>query len=573
MGVNPRQIGDEHVKLVHQALLLFLSNQSIENYPNTVIETVLYITKLYPNINTATSKFDSKHPDQEKDLTLNLENQNTVTINLFVIKKNARIQPKNPGAKSFFTKYFLSESLQEMFNEEFERDYLEFLKGIVAFKIGTHYLSDKRELKHKVSFYYPRFTNEINPFRDYFLYSLRETCFTLLKDFFNNKNEGFFHAYNAFFMTEDVNIITRYGTKIDDVSVEEFNPGMPNFNDIQIYKVGKNTVGIKYGQVALTLRFKFESGPTSSIKLAACYDIFPDESEKAKQNENTIQKMDDLIASHLYIETSNSSNAIGKCHEAISYYYFLKDNTDISQVEPNECVELLNKYYASVKPAILEKLYRSTSTIVPVVMRKLDEKYSTYTIESVELVPESYISDKLDTGDLQLVLRVNNDYVVENISLKAISKKGGKITTKNPGIGTILGPTYFNIGNLDQVINEVKSKFQIGEFTHKESLEVLAEELGLQLKGASQQQLKQGIENLLGKAMMAVTFYDENESYCKEHSKINSTITVHVQKPTAIQNTLAWCDEKEAINLRVKFSKGQSHGWSSVKLTSEYQLK
>ena len=59
----------------------------------------------------------------------------------------------------------------------------------------------------------------------------------------------------------------------------------------------------------------------------------------------------------------------------------------------------------------------------------------------------------------------------------------------------------------------------------------------------------------------------------EEHSKIDSVITVHVKKPSPIQNTLAWNYDLETINLRVKFSRGQEHGWSSIKLASEYQLK
>ncbi|MBL5866745.1 hypothetical protein [Heyndrickxia sporothermodurans] len=203
----------------------------------------------------------------------------------------------------------------------------------------------------------------------------------------------------------------------------------------------------------------------------------------------------------------------------------------------------------------------------------MHQKYSTFQIKSIELVPESYINDRLDTGDLQLILIVNKEYIVESISLKALAKKNSKITTKNPGIGTILGPTYFNIGSMESVVNEVKSKFQIGELNHKESLEVIAADLGLKLKDATQVQLKRGVENLLGKAMMAVTCYEENISICKEHSKIDGNITVYIKTPTAIQNTLAWHNNLEAINLRVKFSRGQSHGWSTIKLTSEYQLR
>ncbi|MBL5866570.1 hypothetical protein [Heyndrickxia sporothermodurans] len=357
MKKNPRLIGDEHVKNVYQALLQYIKNEPIDYYPKTVTKTVLYITNLYPYIESVQSKFNTNNPDKEKDLTLYLDNNQIISVNLFLVRKGGRIQPKNPGAKSFFSKYFLSESLQLMFNRLFEVKYQNFLSKLVELKLGEHYVKDIKELKKLVSGYFPKFTDEINPYRDIFLYNLRELCFSLLKDFYNDKNEGFFHAYNVFFMTEDVNIVTSYGKTQNDVNVEQFNPGTPQFSDIQIYKSGKNTVGIKYGEVALTLRFKFESSPTSSIKLAASYDKFLDESEKEKINFDTIKKMQYLLNTHQYSQNSNSSNAIGKCHEAITYFYFLKEFPNVSQVEPDECVQLMGKYYSLVKPEVLEKLY------------------------------------------------------------------------------------------------------------------------------------------------------------------------------------------------------------------------
>lgn len=573
MKKNPRKIGDEHVKSVYQALLLHLRKKPITEYPETITQTVEFIIKLFPRITSVSSKFDHKNPDLNKDLTLTLESNQKVNINLFLIKKGGRIQPKNPGAKSFFIKYFLSEELQVMFNKSFEDEYLNFLIKLVDTKIGVHYLRDRKELRKIVSELFPRFTKEIEPIKNNFLYSLREVCFKLLKDFYNNKHRGFFNAYNVFFMTEDVNIITSYGRKDNDVCVEQFNPGRPNFNDIHLYKTGKYTVGIRYGEIALTLRFKFESSPVSSVKLATSYERFSIESEKELINKRTLQKMQELLQNHNYTQTSNSSNAIGKCHEAITYYYFLKEYPKISQVEPFECVELLKGYYSLVKPTTLQRIYNVTSTLIPVIRESLNKKYDTYYLDSIELIPDSYIQDRLETGDLQLILKVKEGYAVEKISLKAIAKKSSKITTKNPGIGTILGPTYFNIGSLESVVNEVKTRFQIGEISHKESLEIISEELGLRLSRADQEKLKKGIENLLGKAMMAITVYNDNINICMEHSSIEGLVNVYIKKPTAIQNTLAWSNDKEAINLRVKFSKRQIYGWSSIKLTSEYQIK
>src|SRR4051812_20469889 len=108
MGKNQRIIGDEHVKNVYQALKHFIKGQSIEHCIESAKQTAYYIINLYPNIKSVSSKFDTEVPDMNNDLILYVNNDR-ITINLFYIKKGSRIQPKNPGAKSFFAKYFLSE--------------------------------------------------------------------------------------------------------------------------------------------------------------------------------------------------------------------------------------------------------------------------------------------------------------------------------------------------------------------------------------------------------------------------------------------------------------------------------
>lgn len=573
MVVNPRLIGDKHVKLVYEALELSIQNQSIDQYPLTVSKTVEHITKLYTDIKDVSSKFDSPMPDQEKDLTLYLNNGDIITINLFRIKKGARIQQKNIGAQSFFSKYFLSPDLQDLFNIEFEKRYLEFLEDLVTFKIGDeHSIKSKKDYKKIISSHFPDFSTLISKeARDTLLYKLREACFEVLKNSYNLKSKGLQHAFGLLLMSDDITLITKYGVKKDDVSVEKLDLVNPDFNDIQLYKVGKSTVGIRFGEISLTLRFKFESAPISSIKLAISYGLFPPEVVKDKKNHLTKGKLINIISSHTQSVKKNDINAIGKCHEAISYYYFLKEFRDIRQAEENECVELLNRYYFLIKPETLKELFSSTATIIPAIKDTLNKRYTTYEIEEIELVPDSYLINKLDTGDIKLLLRVNGNYIIEKISLKAVSKKGSKVTTKNPGVGTILGYDYFNIGSLQKVSDEVKPKFKAKQLNRRQSLEVITKELGLQLMSATQEQLKQGVENLLGEALMVVTIYKGNVSYCKEHSKINSEIIVSLQDPSTIQNTLHWNQNSEELSLRAKFSKGKSHGWSSIKFTSEYK--
>lgn len=574
MEQNPRVIGDKHVKQVYEALSLSLQNHAYHQFPLTVIKTVEFIMDLYPGIKVVSSKFDSPTPDQEKDLTLHLKNGQVIPVNLFQIKKGARIQQKNIGALSFLTKYFLSPDLQELFNKEYNKSYFKFLNNLVTFNLGEeHSLTEIKELRKYVCANFPDFSTSIsNEARGTFLYSLRETCFNLLRDSYNQRSKGLHHAFELLLMSNEITIITKYGgANKKDVSVEKLDLGNPDFNDIQLYKTGKHTVGIRFGEISFTLRFKFESAPKSSIKLAVSYGVFPPREVKERLNDITKNKIVNLITNHKQSVEKNNINAIGKCHEAISYYYFLKEYEDIKQAEEHECVKLLSRYYELIQPETLAEIFSSTATIIPVIKDFLDKKYTTYEIEEIELVPDSYLINKLDTGDIKLLLRVNGSYEIEKISLKAIAKKGSKVTTKNPGVGTILGEDYFNIGSLQSINDEVKSKFESKQLNHRKSLEAISNELGLQLLSGTQEQLKKGIESLLGDALMVVTFYKENVSIVKEHSKIDSEIVVLAQKPTAIQNTFRWNNNSEELSLRAKFSKSQSYGWSTIKFTSEYK--
>src|SRR5690606_18954349 len=132
--------------------------ECIQGFSDTVYETVKFLHSRFPRIRSVVSKFESENPDKEKDLKLYLDKGEPISINLFLIKKGARIQPKNPGAKSFLTKYFISRELQDIFNQKYDEYYLEFLKDLLSHNKGTHYLSDRRELKKLIDIYYPKFT-------------------------------------------------------------------------------------------------------------------------------------------------------------------------------------------------------------------------------------------------------------------------------------------------------------------------------------------------------------------------------------------------------------------------------
>lgn len=565
-------IGKKHVLDVSYALKRAILNKTIDDYNNTVIETVKYILNLYPEIQSVKCKLDMPNSDEHPDLTLRLKNKTEVKIELFLIRGTAAIQPKNLGAKSFFKKYFKSKDLQIYFNDFLNNSYKEFLSNVVATKEKPELYDTIPILRNKVSYYYPRFTDEINPYRTSFLFELREYCFELLKNEYNGGALGIAEAFNELMLTDTVNIITRYTKGNKRLSVERWEANVNLCEEIQIYKKGNDTVGIRLGTEALTLRFKFESAPNSSIKLATSYETFPEKNKIIEENLVSVSEFERIINEHKQQKTKNKSNAIGKCNEAMIYYRILKTNLRINQVDEQSFVEMLNKYAPKITQKDLLDIKLSSKITISKVYAYLQNKYNNFNIDSIQLVGDSYIQNRLDTSDLQLILKVDKKYIVESFSLKAIAKWNSKITTKNPGIGQILGPKYFDIGSISLVVKKVKDRYKNNELNHQESLEIVSEELGKKLVEAPQDKLKKGIISLLGNSTVVLTIYTQNESVILDFDTIKDKIRVLSKTPSPIQTTLLWNRDKEELTLRVKFSANQSKGWSSLKLACDYKV-
>jgi hypothetical protein len=189
------------------------------------------------------------------------------------------------------------------------------------------------------------------------------------------------------------------------------------------------------------------------------------------------------------------------------------------------------------------------------------------------LVSDSYLINRLDSSDLKLILKVDNSIIEEAFSLKATAKRTTKITSKNPGIGQILGPQYFDLGeSLTPVVKEIKEQFLLNKFDHRESLNEISKKLAEKLGQANQTSIKKGLQALIGSITMVITFYKQNDCVVLVHEKISSPIDVCSAYPSPSQTTLFWNEKKEELALRVKFSAGQSKGWSSIKLACEYKV-
>lgn len=152
------------------------------------------------------------------------------------------------------------------------------------------------------------------------------------------------------------------------------------------------------------------------------------------------------------------------------------------------------------------------------------------------------------------------------------------MTLKNPGIGTILGANFFNVRRedteeLNKTVALVKEKFSQSQFSHIECMENVSQKLGEFLQNASQEQLRQGIESILGIPLVITSVYNETKAYTHERQPVLGEVKVNTQSPSAIQTTLTWENGKSELSLRVKFSKGHAHGWSSLKLAVEQKIQ
>lgn len=564
--------GELHVKRVFVALVDALNGLEINHYDNATVQTVKFIMNRYSDIEYVKMKYDFKNPDFESDLLVTLKSGEVLKINLFITDGSGKIQPKNPGANSFLTKYFNLPELQERFNEYRELEYKKFLTQVILTKENVALYDNTTQLKRRVNELYPKFNEEINPLRKEFLFNLREYLFDLLNTQKSSLEKYIEDAFENLLLLNDINIQTSNANS-ENVIVKQIESDVNFEEPIELYRKGNDSVGLRKGQRALTLRFKFESAPSKSIKLATSYDIFPEQASIQSINLKSLTKFKRTTLVTYGKVKKDSPNAIGKCNEALIYSAVLEKFPHIYQTDDTEYIKMYTQYAPQVKEEIRNYLVQSAITGAEAIENYLNSKFEDYKIESMQLVPNSYVEDKLDTADLKITIKYNEKLVDVPFSLKATKKRGNTITAKNPGIGTILGPLYFDCGSTTDVVEVTKSAFLAGQFTREDSLTNVSNYIGEKLLNASQQQLLKGLQALLGNITTIITFYMQQESEFYERHQIEGDIKVLKSTPTAYNTKLTWNKDKEDLTLRVKFSGGQDRGWTSLKLAAGYVVK
>jgi hypothetical protein len=572
--IKPRLIGDAHLQGVANALVDYCNNNTQPDSSTLSGATAKYVIEKYPDIRSAQSKLEMKNCDLHHDLTIILANGGVVSINLYKVKDKRRIQPKNLGAKSFLANYFQSQELQDDFNNMFEKAYREYLLCIAQELSGKSFADiETKEIKTYIRRKCKTFTAKTEPYREELLYRIREKCFLLLSKEYNAKSESIRNAFNELFMTDSVNIISRYKDNDKVIGVEEFKAEIDEISEISVTKVGLYSLGITAGKHTLLIRFKFESDPCSSVKIATSFKVSQKAVVVKKNNLKSISTFSLVLEERLKKTLYNKDNdAIGKCSEAVFYFSILQENKNLRRVDDNKYIEMFEKNSVLVPNKDIQNIIQATAKAIINLQKYLEEKYGQYIIDSIELVPDSYIANRLNTADIELILKSNSKYIIEPISLKATAKNTGKITSKNAGVGQIMGPTYFNMdqGSLTELVGQLKEKFNKGEITHREALESVSSNIGQQLSITPAVKLREGVSSLLGKALVVIVFYRVNSSLIHEHGHNISDVEVKRDTPTKIQNTINWGEGTAEISMRVKFSAGQCKGWSSLKLACDY---
>ncbi|HKM16027.1 MAG TPA: hypothetical protein VJY63_08940 [Marinospirillum sp.] len=574
--LNPREIGDQHVKDVTAEVKHYLSTGTYLNNCSVVTATAKFILEHQKETTQVIGKFEAENTNTHPDLLLFTVDGSVTPVNLYKIKNSQTIQPKNLGAKSFIKKYFKAPELQYDFNGFFDLVYNDYLRDMVGtIRDASDEVDTLQNYRKVLRESGVKFNDDSKEIKSRLLYELREKCFSLFLKQYNEKSKGMENAFNELFMTNSFNVISRYRDN-KFISVEEFKVVVPEIDEVSILKIGANTVGFSIDNIILMMRFKFESGPASSIKLATSFTEKKPIDAVADENKSSLLFFKNAISKRLKKSLNvKDQNAIGKCSESIFYSQLLEMMGDVKQIDSQNFIVMFNNYSDKVPNKDIKDIVKSTVDTAKSLIKFLDKKYDGYSIESIELVPDNYLKNRLDTADLELVLKSNGKYATEPVSLKATRENTGSITCKNPGVGQIMGSTYFDLDqtSLSVLVDQLKSSFINNDDNRRYVMEQVSSNIGLQLVNADQKNLIKGIQAVLGRAVVVIIFYKQNKHVILEHDEnAIKNLLVQINTPSNIQNTLVWLDGKEQVSLRVKFSGGKKRGWSSLKLACSHNF-
>lgn len=573
-----KQRGNQHVLEVKYYLSKLIKGEHIDLHSSSAA-TAMYLYKKHSSITSIQSKFDNPNPDQHPDLTLTLH-KHQVPYHLFT-SKTGDIQPRNLGGKSFLSKYFNDPLLQDKFNSTLNRLYEAFFKSFLRSTNQYKSLKDYRNEVRKQNITFSS-NEKARIARKNILYSLRESTLEMFQELLNSNNQQqVISGLNLLLFKGESMLVSI--EKAPEFPVLEKKYQFDPDSNIILFRKGNASIGFTDGNITLYIRFKFESQPHSPIKLTTA--LFNNEST-TNINQELISKFED-IWTQLIHETNevrlNDPNSIGKVNEALIYHYLLTNQQAVISDENSKEARHLNNlkiYGENLKKDTLEKLkYASKDAVESILLPSIKEEYSEYKILAISLTDDAYRLDIKDNSDIKITLTPKNPNSSEVklkelcYSLKANAKSNSIPVVKNPGFGTILGANYFRIGETTQVAKELKNLYLEGKLTREEVLESANQYLADSLSKASKASLKLGISTIVGDIPTLHTFYESNYAKLSKIISYGEDLKFIANHPTKINNAIFWNDDKEQLIMRLKFSAGESHGWSSLKLACTYKIQ
>ena len=548
MGEIQKLFGDTHTKQVTTYLKQLIHSDSAKLSTNDASwMTAYFLFKQFPGITDAQSKFEFPNSDNHADLYL-YQNDQIIPIHLFSLKKRGSIQPKNPGAKSFLEKYFNLPEAQSKLNSIIDQERQELYRHILTQKNLSHlYLSD-RDLKKQVSLL-KLSPLESKKYRQMILESIRDQCYSILLKLFNTNHTLIFNGFKALSLIEEYKVIS-----IQDINksihVEMQQQEFKSFHNVYLLKKNTSSIYIYIDDFELELRFKFESSLSSSIKLATKLSSASHLTEQLPQkfesiNNHFLNTFEDTLKDHTYVSRSNNSNAIGRCNEALLIYQFIKKNPSINVVDANIVHSTFEKHYENLNNEMLEQLITCSETTYHSLSVFLKKRFGEfYAIQQVQLVADSYISNKLETADVIFTINHKNTYIEIPLSLKALKKRNSMMTLKNPGVGSILSYRYFDIyDDMQLYIARIKEKYQSDLLDRKEVLSIVSHKITEHLKNASQTSLESGLRNMIGTNTSVISFYQQN--MCSIHSYLQVKEPLKYNKLIRLQHVYLGCPVKK----------------------------
>lgn len=576
--MTQKQRGNQHVLEVKHYLSKLIKGERIDLHSSSAA-TAIYLYKKHSSITSIQSKFDTPNPDQHPDLTLTLH-KSKVPYHLFN-SKTGDIQPRNLGGKSFLSKYFSDPLLQDKFNSTLDRLYEAFFKSFLR---STNQYMSLKDYRNEVRKQNIKFSSneKARVARKNILYSLRESTLEMFQELLNSNNQQQVVSGLNLLLFQGEPMLVSIEKAPEFPVLEKKYQFDPDANII-LFRKGNASIGFTDGNITLYIRFKFESQPHSPIKLTTA--LFNNEFT-TNINQELISKFED-IWTQLIHETNevrlNDPNSIGKVNETLIYHYLLTNQQAVISDENSKEARHLNNlkiYGENLKKDTLEKLkYASKDAVESILLPSIKEEYSEYKISAISLTDDAYRLDIKDNSDIKITLTPKNPNSSEVklkelcYSLKANAKSNSIPVVKNPGFGTILGANYFRIGETTQVAKELKKLYLEGKLTREEVLESANQYLADSLSKASKASLKLGISTIVGDIPTLHTFYESNYAKLSKIISYGEDLKFIANHPTKINNAIFWNDDKEQLIMRLKFSAGESHGWSSLKLACTYKIQ